>query len=211
VRWRLRLAVLATVLFMGALPSKAGMGAEAPGPAEAAYRSGKAAASDDQARVHYRRGIDVAREILRTTPDDPEALLWLSANLAGEALTHGRLAALGKISEVESTLLRLEQIHPHYDHAAAARSLANLYWKAPALISVGSSKKAAAYFQLALQRAPDFPGNQAMAAAFFVDNRDCGRARPLALAVASRTDLDRFGPDSAEWRQLAQDALRDCD
>ena len=187
------------------------MGAESPGPSEAAYRAGKAAGQDSEARPHYQHGIDVARQTLQTRPDDPGALLWLAANLAGEALTHGKLSALGKIGEIESTLLRLERLHPDYDHAAAARSLANLYWKAPALISIGSSKKAAAYFQLALQRAPDFPGNQAMAAAFFVDYHDCVRARRLALAVANRRDLGGFGPDVAEWRQLAQGALRDCD
>jgi tetratricopeptide (TPR) repeat protein len=204
------LLVLAGVV-TGVLPSGAIMGAETPAPSEQAYRAGKAAGDDEAARPHYRRGIDLARETLRARPDDPGALLWLAANLAGEALTHGRLKALAKISEIESTLLRLEQAHPQYDHAAAARGLANLYWKAPALISVGSSRKAAAYFDLALQRAPDFPGNQAMAAAFFVDNRDCARARPLARAVANRRDLESFGPDVAEWRQLAGDALRACD
>jgi tetratricopeptide (TPR) repeat protein len=187
------------------------MGAETPGPSEQAYRAGKVAGDGEAARSLYQRGIDLARETLRTRPDDPGALLWLAANLAGEALTHGRLGALGRIPEIEATLLRLERAHPHYDHAAAARGLANLYWNAPALISVGSSKKAAAYFDLALQRAPDFPGNQAMAAAFFVDNRDCGRARPLARAVANRRDLESFGPDAAEWRRLAGDTLRACD
>ena len=84
---------------------------------------------------------------LKTRPDDPGALLWLAANLAGEALTHGRLFALRVIPQIESTLLRLEQSTPTYDHAAAARALANLYWKAPAFISVGSSTKATRYFR----------------------------------------------------------------
>jgi len=49
-----------------------------------------------------------------------------------------------------------------------------------------------------------------MAAAFFADRGDCARARPLAVAVAGRTDLDAFGEDAAEWRQLARDTLQDC-
>lgn len=186
------------------------MGAEASGDAERAYRAGKSAPNDSQARRHYQHGIDVARETLRTRPDDPAALLWLAANLGGEALTHGRLHALGVISDIEATLRRLDQQHPDYDHAAAARALGTLYWKAPALISVGSTKKATAYFLVALGRAPDFPGNQALAAAFFADNGDCGRARPLALAVASRADLAAVGLDAAEWKQLAAQALTRC-
>ena len=181
-----------------------------PSPIEQAYRAGKAAGDDDAARAHYQRGIDLARGVLVRTLDQPDALLWLSANLAGEALTHGKLRALRVIPEIERTLLRLDQIAPSYDHAAAARALANLYWKAPAIISIGSSKKAAAYFELALKRAPDFPGNQAHAAAYYVSERNCARAAPLAAAVAARGDLDAFGPDAAEWRQLARDVLRDC-
>jgi uncharacterized protein (DUF2236 family) len=30
-------------------------------------------------------------------------------------------------------------------------------------------------------------------------------------AVSARRDLDAFGPDAAEWRQLARDMLKDCD
>jgi tetratricopeptide (TPR) repeat protein len=182
-----------------------------PSPLELAYRAGEAAGGkSDAARAHYQRGIDMARAILRTSPDDPNALLWLAANLGGEALTHGKLRAFRTVPEIESTLLHLERVAPAYDYAAGARALANLYWKAPSVISVGSSKKAAAYFQEALARAPDFPGNQAMAAAFFADQGDCGRARPLAQTIAVRTDLDSFGPDANEWRGLARDALRDC-
>lgn len=181
-----------------------------PSEIERAYRAGKAAGGDDAARAHYRRGIDLAHRALAASPDQPDALLWLAANLAGEALTHGKLYALRVIPEIERDLLRLEETAPTYDHAAAARSLANLYWKAPAVISVGSSMRAAAYFDLALRRAPAFPGNQAHAAAFYASNRDCARAFPLAAAVAGRQDLDAFGPDAAEWRQLAREVLRDC-
>lgn len=179
-------------------------------PIEQAYRAGKAAADDDAARAQYQRGIDLAREVLARTPDQPDALLWLSANLAGEALTHGKLRALRIIPEIERTLLRLEQVAPNHDHAAASRALANLYWRAPAVISIGSSKKAAMYFALTLKRAPDFPGNQAQAAAYYASERNCARAAPLAAAVAARDDLDAFGPDAGEWRQLARDVLRDC-
>ena len=182
-----------------------------PSPIEQAYRAGKAAGDDDDvARGHYQRGIDLARQTLGRSPDQPDALLWLAANLAGEALSHGKLRALRTIPEIERTLLRLEQVAPAHDHAAAARGLANLYWKAPAVISVGSSKKAAVFFELALRRAPDFPGNQAQAAAFYASSRDCGRAAPLAAAVAARRDLDAFGPDAPEWRQLARDVLSEC-
>ena len=199
-------AGLLALSYLAAMPTMK----PAASQAETSYRLGKAAATEREARAQYQRGIDSARSVLAASADEPGALLWLAANLAGEALTHGKVFALGVIPEIESTLLRLEQTSPLYDHAAAARSLANLYWKAPALISVGSSKKAAALFKQALARAPDFPGNQAMAAAFFADQGDCAQARTLAAAVEARADLETFGPDAAEWRRLARAALQDC-
>lgn len=202
--------MLATVPLVIVLAAGGTMSTYAPSPFEEAYRAGKAAGDSDAARAHFQRGIDLARAALAAAPERPEALLWLSANLAGEALSHGKLHALRIIPEIEGTLLRLERLAPAFDHAAAARALANLYWKAPALISVGSSKKAEAYFELALARAPAFPGNQAHAAAFFASGRGCPRARPLAQAVMARADLDAFGPDAADWRRLAGEVLRDC-
>jgi hypothetical protein len=206
---RRRLAGAALGLGLAAT-SAAPAATQAPSAIEQAYRAGKAAPTTDASRAAYQRGIELARAALVRAPDEPDALLWLAANLAGEALTHGKLHALRVIPEIEASLLRLERVAPRFGDGAAARALANLYWKAPAIISVGSSKKAAAYFDLALARSPGFPGNQALAAAYFASGRDCARARPLALAVASRADLDAFGPDAAEWRELARDVLRDC-
>jgi hypothetical protein len=202
-------------LAMGAGAARAGDAMlHAPSPIEQAYRAGKAAeaaGNEAAARSFYQRGVELARATLAATPDAPDALLWLPPNLAREALTRGKVDALRAIPEIEATLLHLERVAPSYDHAAAARALGNLYWKAPSLISVGSSKKAAQYFRLALARDPTFPGNQAHAAAFFADEHDCGTARPLAEAVARRADLDAFGPDAAEWRQLAGKVLRGCE
>lgn len=185
----------------------------APSTIERAFRAGQAAETTGDlsaARASYEHGVVLGRAVLAANPGARDALLWLPANLARAALTRSKLHALRVIPEVETTLLRLERLDPSYDHAAAARALGNLYWKAPPLISVGSAKKAAQYFSLALARDGAFPGNQAQAAAFFADQDDCARARRLAEAVARRGDLDSFGPDAAEWRALAQSALRIC-
>ena len=97
------------------------------------------------------------------------------ASAEGEARRSGRAALAGGepgrrgadprqavrprvIGEIESTLLRLEQQHPDYDHAAAARALGQLYWKAPALISVGSSRKAAQLLSLGAGPGPGISG-----------------------------------------------------
>jgi hypothetical protein len=188
-------------------------GARAESPAEEAqraYRAGQVAPDRDQSRREYQRGIMLARAVLAGDPNDPGALLWLAANLGGEALTHGKLHALGVIGEIESTLLRLEQQSPTYDHAAAARSLGRLYHKAPAFISVGSSKKAAEFLDRALARAPEFPGNWAFAADFYAEKRDCARALPLAQRLRAAPNLGQYGFDAREWQEIAARVLADC-
>ena len=84
--------------------------------------------------------------------------MWLAANLGGEALTHGKLQALGVVDEVERTLLRLNQVSPGYNHAAASRALGRLYQKAPSIISVGNSKKAADYLEAGADARAGFSG-----------------------------------------------------
>ena len=207
-----RRRLLAGAIALAALALAPAPGARASGEdAHQAYLAGRRAAGErDEGRVHYQRGITLAREALARDPDDPAGLLWLAANLGGEALTHGKLHALGVIGEIESTLLRLEQRHPTYDRAAGARALGRLYHKAPSIISVGSNAKAAEFLGKALARAPDFPGNWAFAADFYDDRRDCGRARPLALKLRAAPDLDGYGPDAAEWREIAARVLGDC-
>jgi tetratricopeptide (TPR) repeat protein len=136
--------------------------------------------------------------------------LWLAANLGGEALSHGKLHALGAIGEIEGTLLRLDQRYPDYDSAAASRALGRLYHKAPAWISVGDNKKAATYLEKALARAPEFPGNWAFAADFYDERHDCARALPLARRLVAAPRLDSYGFDAREWREIAARVQADC-
>jgi hypothetical protein len=106
--------------------------------------------------------------------------------------------------------LHLERTSPLYDHAAAARVLGRLYHKAPALISIGSNRKAGEYLAKALARAPDFPGNQAFAAELYLDQHDCARARPLAVRLLAMPDIARHGADAAEWLAIARDVTASC-
>lgn len=208
-------AVLAMSVIVGAA---AGGGAAVPGTgasllgqaAERAYRAGQLAGGGPDARQRFAEGIALARQALQRDPHDPAGLLWLAGNLGGEALTHGKLYALRVIGEIERTLLQLEHDDPAYDHAAAARVLGRLYHKAPAVISIGSSRKAAAYLEEALARAPDFPGNWAFAAELYLDRHDCARAKPLGDRLRAAGDLDRFGVDGREWREVATHVADDC-
>jgi tetratricopeptide (TPR) repeat protein len=205
-----RLSLLLWLSLWLSLAARPARAAEPSEEARRAYRAGQTAGDGEQSRREYQRGIAQARAALARDHNDPGGLLWLAANLGGEALTHGKLHALGVIGEIERTLLRLDQQSPGYDHAAGARALGRLYDKAPALISVGSRAKAAAYLGKALARAPDFPGNWAFAADFYAGQGDCARALPLAQRLRAAPNLETYGFDAAEWREIAARVLASC-
>jgi hypothetical protein len=176
----------------------------APGSAREAWFAGQRAGRTEDRRRHFGSGVQAARARLQADADDPEGLLWLAANLGAEALERGKLVALRVIPEMERLLLTLEARAPDYDHAAAARTLATLYHKAPPIISIGSNKKARAFWELALGRAPDYPPNLVMAAEFFADDGDRGRAGALARRYLQRPMSEQEHPEAATWRKLAE-------
>jgi tetratricopeptide (TPR) repeat protein len=179
-----------------------------PDSARARYRAGVAAASSGDKVAQHEAGVKLARATLAARPDDPDGLLWLAANLGAGGLARGKLTALRVLPEMEQTLLRLDAVAPAYEHAAAARTLARLYQKAPAIISIGSSDKARRYFERALALGPGFPGNQALAADFFAGEGDRARAVALARQALAAPGLDAY-PDGPEWRAIARHVLEE--
>ena len=171
-----------------------------PDRARLPRRQGRAATASRAA--HYQRGIDLARRRWRA-PRRPRRPALAGGQPGRRGATHGKLFALRVIPEIEARCCAWSTSTPSYDHAAAARALANLYWKAPALISVGSSKKAAVYFELALARAPTSPATRPTAPTFSPTARL--RARGPLLAPRGATPALDARPGRREWRQLARD------
>lgn len=179
-----------------------------PGAARAAYWAGRAAKGKDR-RASFQRGMEAAQAMLDKNPDDSEGLLWMAANMGAEALERGKLQALPIIPKMVELLDRLDRVDPKYENAAAARTLAHLYFVAPPIISVGSDDKAKVKFERALELAPDFPGNLALAANFFDDQGDDERA--LELAQRALLTLPHYfkDPEAKEWRKIAERIVED--
>ena len=169
-----------------------------------AYLAGKRGSTAKERRRQFNAGITEARARLASAPDDPAGLLWLAANLGAEALEQGKIVALRVLPEMERLLLRLEAVDPTYDDAASARTLARLYHKAPPFISIGSNKKARAYWEKALSRAGDFPANEVLAADFFADDDQDERAYQLASRYLGHAVSVAENPEAAEWQEIAQ-------
>jgi len=188
-------------------PSALALSKESVETGEKAYRDGQRATVHAQRLAFFADGVARARAYLAQHPDAPEGLLWLVANLGGHALERGKLLALGAIPEIEQTLKRLDEVAPSFEGGAGARGLARLYQKAPALISVGSAKRARQNYERALALGPNHIANQVLAADFFWDQGDRERARALAEAAAKQPALRADTPDAREWREIVEQVL----
>jgi hypothetical protein len=191
------------MILMMAAAATATAGARGEADPRTAWHAGQRAQGAERRR-HFAAGITSARALLAADPDHPEGLLWLAANLGAEALERGKVGALRVIPEMERLLLRLDARHPLHDHAAAARTLAVLYHRAPALISIGSNARARTWFQRALERAGTYPANLVLAAQFFDDVGEDERARALARAYLAAPASPADHPDAAAWDRSAR-------
>jgi len=197
-------SVLVLVPVLVGLAASAAFAAES---AKTAYETGRLTASKDVRERCFLRGMELAKARLASNPDDAEGLYWLAVNMGAHALERGRMSALPVVPRMEALLVRLDQVDPRYEDAGAARVLGRLYHQAPAVISVGSNKKAARFLARAMTLAPSHPGNLAFAADFEAAHGSKAVAREYAARCLAALSGRPLGPEEKEWMELARDAM----
>jgi tetratricopeptide (TPR) repeat protein len=162
------------------------------------------ATRDGGQKAKYREeGLQLCEAALKVNPEEPAALLWWTAHRGSQATALNPVQAVQIAKEVETRLLELRKVNPGFDSSAADRVLAVVYQVAPAVISVGSKKKAKKHLEEALKRHPDHPGNLIASAKFLLEEGDCEQAKRLAEKALASESLD--DPlDGAQWRAEAE-------
>jgi hypothetical protein len=160
-------------------------------------------------RLHA-EGLALAEEALALDRDEPAAILWWTAHRGSEASPLNPVAAVRIASEVERSLLRLRELAPDHEHAAADRVLGIVYFTAPPVISVGSMKKAEQHLRDALRRFPTYPGNQLTMAELLAKKGDCRLARQGAQLALTSRELARFPLEAPIWKRQANQLLARC-
>ena len=168
------------------------------------------ARSDEERRRLREQGLHAAEAALSRDPDEPAAILWWTAHRGRLVSALSPLAAVRAAAEIEAALLRLRELAPQYDHAAADRVLGVLYRLAPPVVSVGSMKKAEQHLRAALQRDPWYPGNQLYWAELLAQKDECRLARQGAQLVLGSASLRRFPLEAPGWTRQARAVLDRC-
>lgn len=134
-----------------------------------AWRFGRAtfeyaalATNDTQRAAVAREGIAACRKAIEREPDSGPAYYYLATNLGELAQAEApSLAAYRLVHEVERAFLKAAELDVHFANAGPARSLGELYFKAPGWpLSIGSNRKAREWLETAAKIEPNYPGNQ---------------------------------------------------
>jgi len=157
---------------------------------------------EKNAKIKWGEGREKAEAARKVVPAEPEANFWWAANLGALARSEKNLAALGKIMQIEKTLLEIKKTAPTFGYAAADRVLGKIYAEAPRFISIGSTSEAESHFKDALRVAPEYPGNHLNWLEFLIDEERWDVARTAlvaAKAIAWDKDFGAFNPDKLTW------------
>jgi TRAP transporter T-component len=168
------------------------------------------AASDQERGTLHTQGLLAAEAALAIDRDEPAAILWWAAHRGSLVSPSNPIAAVRAAAEIEAELLRLRELAPGYDHAAADRVLGVLYRRAPPVVSVGSMKKAEEHLRAALRRDPAYPGNQLFWAELLAQKHECRVARDGAKLVLGSPALRRFPLEAPGWARQARAVLDHC-
>lgn len=111
---------------------------------------------DDARGQAYAELVEEATQLVESSPDDADALLWKGIALASEARAKGGPGALGLAKEARDDLERVVELDPSGGNASAYVTLAVLYQRVPGWpLGFGDSDTAEALFQSARQIRPE--------------------------------------------------------
>lgn len=153
------------------------------------------------------QGIDACRQALARDAKLAPAHFYLGMNLGQLARTK-LLGALMLVGEMERAFTTAATFDERFAHAGPNRCLGLLYYKAPALGSVGSRTKARKHFERAAEISPEFPENRLNLAEAYLKWRE---KQPLQSELDALEKLwpaakqNLAGPDwEAEWLEWDQ-------
>jgi hypothetical protein len=136
---------------------------------EAAWKFGRAcfnlaerATNDTQRADIARTGITACLAAVARDTNSAPAHFYLAANLGELAQAQApSLAAYRLVHEVEHEFLTAAELDVRFNYADPARTLGELYFKAPGWpLSIGSNRKAREWLGVAVKLEPNYPGNQ---------------------------------------------------
>lgn len=126
----------------------------------AAYGRAEHATNDTQRAAFANEGIAACRHAIALDGKSAAAHYYLGLNYGQLAQTK-LLGAIKLVGQMEVVWKRTIELDPKFDHAGGHRTLGILYRDAPGWpTSIGSKKKSREHLQMAVELAPDYPGNR---------------------------------------------------
>jgi hypothetical protein len=181
---------------------------------EAAWRLGRAlfflgqeAQQEEEARVYHASGAKASATAARQSPGRVEGHFWLGVNLALLARLENPFHALRHVLRARRELLRAVRIDPGYHGAGPLRVLGRLQHQLPRLVG-GSTKRARANFERAIEIAPANPVTRIYFAEMLLENGATDQARTHLEAILNLTDDPAWAFEIKRDQRLAREVLK---
>lgn len=159
------------------------------------------ATNDSQREEYAKLGIAACREAVGKNSNSAPAHFYLAVNLGELAQAEApSLAAYHLVHEVEREFKAAADLDVKFDHGNPARSLGELYFKAPGWpLSIGSNRKAKEWLERAVEVAPDYPGNQLNLAEAYLKWREREPLEKSLKKIESLWPAARTNLTGAAW------------
>jgi tetratricopeptide (TPR) repeat protein len=167
---------------------------------------GQEAETKTAAREFHARGTHFSERAARRAPSRVEGHFWLGVNLALQAQTTNRLAAIPLVWRARRALERAARIDPAFHDAGPLRVLARLKHKLPRLLG-GGRARAHADFIRAIELAPSNTVTHLYFAELLLETGDVASAERELKTVLQSPLRPEWKFETERDRRLAQEML----
>ncbi len=168
---------------------------------------GQETGDENEAREFHKRAVAITKRTMRLAPQRVEGYFWRGVNLALLANLENSFHAARHAWQAKRSLRRAARIDPAYHGAGPLRVLARLSHKLPRVLG-GSTKRAQAYFEEAIELAPANTVTRLYFAEMLIDTRDKNRARTELIALLNVPIDPAWNFEAKRDRHLARELLK---
>jgi len=142
---------------------------------------------------YFREGVELGNKCIELSKENPmaECYFWLATNRALAKKESGILGLAFNIGDIIKLLEKAKTLKPDYAGAGSYRTLALVYFKAPALFG-GNSDKAFRYIKEAIKIKPHEPLNYFFYVKLLLDNGEPEKAMVVATRYLKENKPRKF-------------------
>jgi len=176
--------------------------------AKAYYYLGRYTLSEQDKEALFDKGRRYGERAVKADAKNAGAHYWLAVNMGKWGEVRGLLKSLSQVKPMRDHLEAARSIDPRYYYGGPDRVLGRLYFKAPAVVSIGNKKKAEEHLRRSLAMFPDYSLTLLYLAEVLIDAGKDQEARSLLERLLSLEPMPGFEQELETDKEAARELLK---